>query len=436
MTRGSTHIPEAALAPEYRLPIDAGSARVTPGTPVRAGELIGRYRSMNVFATVSGTVGAVKRLPVVNGENTEHVTVVTDVSIQDTADLGNPRCPETPEQLIDLCRDAGLVGMGGSGFPLYVKLAAAWTNNTHTLVVNAMQCEPANACDVALLHHHADEIAEALALIKSLLSLSEVVLALPDTSMPETVDAITPLTAVTQVRYLPTNAASGEERQVIRAVTGLDIPSNRWPTDLRVLCMNLATCHALGLTAAGRQPVRRIVTVDGVNQWVRFGHPAQDLLPGGTSEIYHGGRSGFRIDPRVSVGPTTTALQPLPISVTSACIRCGRCSASCPVNLKPQELYWYGAAGRWDDAGSAALKACVACGACDAVCPSHLPLVETFRAGKADLARKIESAKLAAVAKSRFERRQRRQARATDTESERRAQRLRNRTARRNGPSA
>ena len=420
-------IAAARIAPHYCFAVGTDSASVAPGDAVTAGQLIGTRRGLGVLASVDGVVSDICPHPDLSGREVPHV-FVTPAGDRLTPPASTP-APANTEALIERCQATGLIGMGGAGFPVHRKLAAAVAGDVHTLIVNVMQSERANDADLALLNDRPDAVWSAVVELAALLGVGRSVVALPETaagSMTYTSSA----PAGAEFALLPDGPAAGAERHLTDKLCGINLAPGAWPVDAGVLCMNLASCHAVGQLLRGVPPVERVVTVCGVNQIVRFGHPVAALIgDAGDCCVYHGGHSGFRVDQRVAVTAATTSIEVERPQPATPCIRCNRCADVCPEGLAPQEMWFYGAAGRWRDLGASALEACVVCGACDHACPSHLPLVRTFRDGKAFFDEQAVAEGRADAARARFERRERRLQRDADARTARRAARLANRRA-------
>ena len=437
----------------------AGSAArpcVEPGQQVLRGDRIGvagGERGADVHASSSGRVHAVLAADrkgageaAVDGSASDgsDAAVVIECDGRDEwrrlPALEQP-LQQPPATLLARIREAGVVGLGGAAFPTADKLAIA----RDLLVLNGAECEPYIACDDRLLRERAEDVVQGGLLLARITGAARTVLAIED-AMPEALAAaraaVAASAAAIEVVAVPTVFPEGGERQLIRVLTGREVPADGLPRDIGVLVQNVGTAAAAWRAAAlGEALTSRIVTVTGVgvrdpgNFEVRFGTSVADLVAaaGGYTEaaarlviggpmmgqaLAHDGHAIGKASNCVLVLGAEDVRDPAPML---PCIRCSACARVCPAQLLPQQLYAFIGAGQWARTADHGLDACIECGCCDLVCPSHLPLVEWFRFGKSELhARAAESA-LAAGARERFEARQRRTAREDEERAARRA---------------
>jgi electron transport complex protein RnfC len=341
-----------------------------------------------------------------------------------------------PHALLERLNESGIVGLGGAGFPTHIKARVVEQHTIHTLVINAAECEPYITADDLTLRHYANEVLEGAQIIAKLCGAQHIVIGIED-NKPEAIDALKQ--ALTNSQPVPVELAviatrypSGGERQLIKKLLDLNVPSGGLPADVGVLCHNPGTLLAILHAVRDGQPlVSRVVTLTGEaitqpgNRWVRLGTSVRELLEQAglnTPELHQVIQGGpmmgtplLTLDTPVTkltnclIAATLEELPPPPAE--SPCIRCGECESVCPVALLPQQLHWYARAQ--DDAKLERyhLFDCIECGACSYVCPSHIPLVVDYREAKSRLRlQRIETAK-AEHAKHRFEFRQARLAR-------------------------
>jgi electron transport complex protein RnfC len=224
----------------------------------------------------------------------------------------------------------------------------------------------------------------------------------------------------------------GGEKQLIKVLTGLEIPSGGRPTDLGLLCQNVATATAVARAVTEGKPViERIVTVTGNgirkprNLLAPIGTPISDLVdqcggyaPGAARLILGGPMMGYALssdsNPVIKAANCILVLSEediRPPQPEMPCIRCGECARVCPSVLLPQQLNWSIRSSLWDETAELGLADCIECGCCDFVCPSHIPLVDWFRFGKSELQMLAEERGKAESARLRFEAREARLAR-------------------------
>ena len=329
----------------------------------------------------------------------------------------------SPVDLVKRIHDAGIAGLGGAGFPTDVKLATG-REKVELLIINGAECEPYISCDDRLMREEAARIAEGIAIFRHILKPRLTLIAIED-NKPEAIAAMQAAVdgEAVQVRVIPTKYPSGAARQLIEILTGKQVPSGKRSLSLGVVMFNVGTVFAVRQAIIDDEPlIRRVVTLTGErfgrpgNVWVRIGTSVRWLLgqyelkPEPRQRIIMGGpMMGFTLPhadvPIVKISncvmaPSNSELQPS--DEERNCIRCGQCADACPVNLLPQQLYWYSKAGEHDKAREYRLDDCIECGACAWVCPSHIPLVQYYRVEKAELQRLDLEAEQAERAKQRF----------------------------------
>jgi electron transport complex protein RnfC len=445
-------ITPAGIPPLLVLPLlqhigEPAEALVKPGDTVRTGELIARpvgTVSAPVHASGSGTVVAVEPRPVPHpsGLPAECIVIETDGRdqwLETTGGLPDYRAAE-PQALLERIREAGIVGLGGAGFPTRVKLTSG-KQAIDTLIINGAECEPYISCDERLLREHADEVIEGVRILQHIVQPRACTIAVED-SMPEAEAALRDALEALQetgvsVTRIPTLYPTGGERQLIKVLTGCEVPSQGLPADIGILCQNVGTAAAIYRAVCRGEPLlSRIVTVTGAgilspkNLEVRIGTPLSHLVStcGGYTQdverlLIGGPMMGYAVNSdAVPVIKTTNCIlavtreeMPAP-PPAQPCIRCGKCTEVCPADLLPQQLYWYARTGNYDTAQDYDLFDCIECGCCAYVCPSHIPLVQHYRHAKteiwaqekqrrkSDLARQRHEARLARLERIKQER--------------------------------
>ena len=396
--------PLTALPPPrvLRYPLVSPTARYAPavgdGATVRAGDAIG----VGLHAAAAGVVELAARTILV------HVDGIGE------------RAPALAEgDLVERVRAAGIVGLGGSGYPTHRKLHDARTKGVDTVIVNAVECEPGVSADRALLLAHLAEVLAGLRVLCDYLGAARGVLA---TGEPiEGVEGVEGVEVVRIAGRYPT----GAERTVVARALGKDVPKDGYPTDVGAVVFNAATVYAIDRAwSAGEPLTRRVVTVGDANCWVPIGHPVSELPLSAGEKMVGGPVTGWPADPDAAVEKTTRAVTLRPDVTPTACIRCGWCARACPEGLLPQELFARIESERWPELEALRLDDCVECGACDLACPSRLPLLATFRFGKSERVAAGRRAQAAELAKARYELRNDRLARRESEERNQRAARL------------
>lgn len=351
-----------------------------------------------------------------------------------------PPLPEdaAPEQVRARIAEAGLVGLGGAGFPTAGKLEAA----RDLVIINGAECEPWISCDDALLRAHAGEVLRGARLLARAAGAARVLLAVED-DMHEALAACRAAAAEDggdiDVVAVPARYPAGGERQLIRTLTGQEVPRGGLPRDLGIVVFNAGTGRAAWRAVALGEPLLgRVVTVTGPgvarpgNFVVPLGTPVSHLVeqaggytPAARRLLLGGPMMGTALPhDDFPVGKTQHCVLVLGEHDLRAtgdempCIRCGDCATACPVRLLPQQLLWQARADRLDEARAQGLPDCIECGCCDLACPSHIPLTETFRRARGALLAAEADAAEAAAAKARFEaRRQRLEREAAEREA-------------------
>lgn len=403
---------------------------VNIGDRVLKGQLVGAadgWISAAVHASTSGTVTDIGMYQVPHPSGLASLCVVIEA---DGKDEWIPREPVdvaslTPEQVRERLRDAGVVGLGGAVFPTHGKLTPAKTVPMDELVINGAECEPYITCDDLLMRERAEEVLRGVGIFRDLLQPKRVLIGIED-NKPEAVAAMQAAVARLgenfEVIAVPTRYPAGGAKQLIRVLTGKEVPASKRSTDLGVQCFNVATAYTAWRAIAHGEPViSRLITltgnVDHPRNWeVRLGTPLADVVKlagvkAGTDGFIMGGpMMGFELPgdevPMVKATNCIIASAPElfpPKPVEMPCIRCGECAKACPHELQPFEMYWYSRAKNFGKAQEYNLFDCIECGCCSFVCPSRIPLVQYFRFAKSEIWAREQDKKAADSAKERFE---------------------------------
>ncbi|KYC29151.1 putative 4Fe-4S ferredoxin-type protein fused with unknown protein [Sterolibacterium denitrificans] len=445
----STDLPiaPAPLSGELVIPLhqSVGGAPhplVTAGDKVLKGQRIGAAdgsTSSAIHASTSGTVKAVEMRRMAHPSGLSILCVIIE---PDGEERWIERAPfdyrnATPEATRDYLRDAGVVGLGGAVFPSHLKINPGKSGRLDTLVINGAECEPYITCDDMQMRERAAGILQGVAVMRSVLNAGKVLIGIED-NKPEAIAAMqaalrqlgtaagtgTGAEDFRDIRIVavPTRYPAGGAKQLIRVLTGIEVPHGKRSTDYGVQCFNTGTAHAIHEAINLGQPlVSRIVTVAGNvaaprNFDTPLGTPMRDLLAlcqpaADTDRIIMGGPMMGVAMPgdEVPVIKATNcilagspALFPPP-APEMPCIRCGECAKACPADLQPFEMYWYSHAKIFGKAQEYHLFDCIECGCCAYVCPSRIPLVDYFRFAKSEIwAREREKA-AADEARERYE---------------------------------
>jgi electron transport complex protein RnfC len=418
---------------------------VEVGEHVLKGQMVAQpegYVSAPVHASTSGTVVAIEERPIPHPSGLDAPCIIIEPDGEDTWHASH-QAPETdythtnPSHLRNIIRDAGIVGLGGAGFPTFIKLNPGPRTEIETLILNGAECEPYITCDDMLMRERADEVVAGARIMRHALHARECVIGIED-NKPEAIAAIREALgrASTEIELVvvPTRYPTGGEKQLIKIITGKEVPSQGLPIDVGIVCHNVSTAAAVYRAVERAEPlISRVVTVTGAgaaqpqNVEVRIGTPVADVLEfcGGTAgsvqELLLGGpMMGVHIHDMV-VPITKTAncilamsaeeLSPYRRGPARNCIRCGACTEACPASLLPQQLYWHARAKDFDKAQDYNLFDCIECGCCAFVCPSNLPLVQFYRFAKTEIWAQEREKKKSDLARRRHEFRVERQER-------------------------
>ena len=407
---------------------------VALGDRVLKGQLLAEAEgsiSAAIHAPTSGIVSAIQEALIPHPSGLPDHCVVIDVDGKDEwmsrtkVDWRN----EDKATLLSSLRNSGIVGLGGAAFPTQVKLRTG-KSHVKTLVINAAECEPYITCDDMLMRERADEILKGIEITQYLLDTQECLIGVED-NKPEAAEAMRQACAKSplaqkvrlEVIVVPTQYPSGDARQLIRLLTGIEVPSDKRSTDVGVQCFNVATLLAIHrYFDFGEPSLSRIVTITGNvaqpgNYDVLFGtsvtdlvKAAGDVLPGTNDFIMGGPMMGFSL-PSVDV-PVTKAANCIiasapdlfpPAPPAMPCIRCVRCADVCPVHLQPQELYWFAKSSNLEKAREYKIFDCIECGCCSYACPSNIPLVQYYRYAKSEIIAQDRAKEAADLARERNE---------------------------------
>ncbi len=385
---------------------------VSVGQRVLKGELLGASQgriSAPVHAPTSGTVVAIGDYPAPHPSGLPVLTVSIAPDGEDRwieGALEQDPFALAPEEIAERVAAAGVVGLGGAAFPSSVKIALGQRAQVHTLLVNGSECEPYLSCDDRLMRERAEEIVDGIRIVLHAVGAREALCGIED-NKPQAIEAMrraaAPFEAI-RVVVLPTRYPMGSDRQLIRMLTGQEVPSDGRSADIGVLVHNVGTLYAIHQAVRhGRPLVSRIVTVAGgavaqaLNLEVPIGTPARHLIDacGGLREtpvrlLMGGPMMGMQLPSldapviKGSSGILALSAHELPRESPSPCIRCGQCVSACPMNLMPFEMAAHIRSGELDEAQG--LKDCISCGSCSYVCPAHIPLSHYFDYAKGELA--------------------------------------------------
>ena len=404
---------------EILLPMDQHiGAPATPivkvGDEVRVGQLVAEASgavSAPVHASVSGKVIKIEDFLSANGKIAPAIRIESDGEMTVFEGL-TPHVVTDVDSLIDACRNSGIVGMGGAGFPTVAKFAALKNGNIHTVIINGAECEPYITSDARTMLDDADSVYEGIKLLQAVApSIKKYIIGI-EANKPECIRVLSETTkddSTVSVTSLPLLYPQGAEKIMVYNTTGVVVPAGQFPADVGILVVNVTTLASLAkYVKTGMPLVERCVTVDGSavanpqNIIAPIGTPVADVLnfAGGLTDtnckvIMGGPMTGHAIcslsEPIVK---TTNAIVALPAKETlskkmTSCIHCGRCVDVCPNSLNPTAFVKALKAESVEEQmvmlENANVNLCMECGCCSYVCPAARPFSETIRISKNSL---------------------------------------------------
>ncbi|WP_419237859.1 electron transport complex subunit RsxC [Photobacterium leiognathi subsp. mandapamensis] len=403
--------------------------KVQKGQPLTQGDIA---MCVPVHAPTSGTITAIEQ------RTTAHPSGLSDLCIVIAPDQQDIWCDKTtyadyedrdPAELIDAIRLNGIAGLGGAGFPTARKLQGG-LGNVDILIINAAECEPYITADDRLMRDYAEEVIEGVRILRHIISPKLTIIGIED-NKPEAIQALEQHVKEDDnilIRVVPTKYPSGSSKQLVKILTGREVPSQSRSTSVGVIMQNVGTAFAIKRAIIDGEPlIERVVTLTGEafkergNVFAMLGTPIAYLLD----------KFGYKADkkhPRVIIGGslmgftlphsnvpitkmTNCILAPkrkeLPLhTYEMACIRCSACADVCPSSLLPQQLQWYAKDQNYEKCEEYNLQDCIECGACAYVCPSEIPLVQYYRQAKAEIWARSQDEINAERARQRFEAKQ------------------------------
>lgn len=396
---------------------------VKVGDRVLRGQIIGEIQNglgCPVHSSVSGTVKAITSYNNAQAQPVKTVVIVNDGEYAlhpDIKPLEKKLTETTTEEIIDVIKKAGISGMGGASFPTYAKISSA-LGKVSKLIINCAECEPFITANHRLMLERPAEIINGIKILLKAFGLRKAYIAVEDNKL----DAVDKLeekigdSRMIRVKIMKTKYPQGDERQLVYALTGKEIPEGKLPADVGCVIFNAETCAAVYRAFVQGLPlIERVVTVAGdcvvtpKNVLVPIGTTYKELIDfcGGLKKqpkkIISGGpmMGSAQWDINSPVVKGTSAILVFSEDMCreekkdSSCIRCGRCVKNCPMRLLPNYIAMFSQKGRYDDAEMYDVMNCVECGTCSYNCPAGVPIVQYIRVSKGAIkAKKVkESAK-------------------------------------------
>ena len=388
---------------------------VNRGDKVKVGTLIAEangFVSAPIYSSVSGTVlkvdtaidatGYRKPAIYINVEGDEWEESIDRSETLETLD----KHPElTPEEIVNRIKVAGVTGMGGAGFPTFIKLCLPPTAKAECVILNGVECEPYITSDYRLMMEHADEILVGLDLLMKGAKVERGYIGIED-NKPEAIKLFEQKTANDpriEIVALAKKYPQGGEKQLVDAVINRQVPAPpAIPVNVGAIVQNVGTAFAVYQAVMKNKPLfERYTTVTGKqlknpgNFLVRMGTPMRELIdlcggmPEGDNKVLAGGpmmgKSVVSTDVTVCKGTNSiTILTDADAHRKAAqpCIRCGKCVSACPMGLEPYLLATLSSFKEWERLEAEQVTSCISCGSCQFTCPSHRPILDNILQGK------------------------------------------------------
>jgi electron transport complex protein RnfC len=414
-------LPKQAVFPLSQHIGAPAKAVVKKDDKVKVGTLIaeaGGFVSAPIYSSVSGTVfkvdtaidatGYRKPAVIINVEGDEWEE---SIDRSDKLELVKDHPELTPEEIVNRVKEAGVTGMGGAGFPTFIKLTPPPTAKAECVIINAVECEPYITADYRLMMEKSDEILVGLELLMKAAKVTKGYIGI-ETNKPAAIDLLTKKCAeafcaseyTVEVVPLKQRYPQGGEKQLVDAVISRQVPAPpAIPVNVGAIVQNVGTAFAVYEAVMKHKPLfERYTTVTGKqlahpgNFLVRMGTPMSMLIdacggmPEGDNKLLAGGpmmgKALTSVDVPICKGTNSVTIlsgddarrkEPQP------CIRCAKCVGACPMGLEPYLLAKLSELKNWERAEHEDIVSCIECGSCQFTCPAHRPLLDNIRLGKA-----------------------------------------------------
>ena len=388
---------------------------VKRGDFVKVGTLIaesGGFVSAPIYSSVSGTVAKIdtsidatgyrKPVIIINVEGDEWEESIDRSEKLETLDEHSEL---TPENIIDIIKRAGITGMGGAGFPAFIKLCPPPTAKAECIIINGVECEPYITADYRLMMEHAKEILVGLDLLMKAAKVKRGYIGIEE-NKPDAIKLFTQLTADdSRIEIVPLaqKYPQGGEKQLVDAVINRQVPAPpAIPVNVGAIVQNICTAYAVYQAVMKHKPLfERYTTVTGKqvknpgNYLVRIGTTFGELIcacggmPQGDNKVLAGGpmmgKSVMSLDVPVTKGTNSITIlsgDDARRKAVQPCIRCGKCVDACPMGLEPYLLATLSANNLYDRLENEGVTSCMSCGSCQFTCPSHRPILDNILQGK------------------------------------------------------
>lgn len=417
-------IPQTAVFPLSQHIGAPAKPVVSRGDKVKVGTLLaeaGGFVSAPIYSSVSGAVAKIDTVTDASGYRKPAIYVNVEgdeweesIDRTDTLETLAEHPELTPEVIIDRIKHAGVTGMGGAGFPTFIKLTPPPTAKAECVILNGVECEPYITADYRLMMEHADEILVGLDLLMKAVGVERGYIGIEE-NKPEAIALLSEKTVddprVTVVP-LKQKYPQGGEKQLVDAVIGRQVPAPpAIPVNVGAVVQNVGTAFAVYQAVMKHKPLfERYTTVTGKrikhpgNFLVRMGTPFGQLveacggLPEGDNKVLAGGpmmgKAVVNLDVPVCKGTNSITVltgEDAHRKAVQPCIRCGKCVDACPMGLEPYLLATLSSLKEYERLEHEDVTSCISCGSCQFTCPSHRPILDNILQGKGEVMRRIKA---------------------------------------------
>lgn len=364
-----------------------------------------------IHSPISGTVKKIGPHLMFNGKQVNCITIENDGEgrIHESVEAARGKSVDslTPDEIKEILRESGIVGMGGAAFPTYFKLSPPPGKTVEFVILNGAECEPYLTADHRIMVERADDVVYGLRALMKAAGVSKGYIGI-EANKPDAIEAIRKAASGVpgvEVVELEVKYPQGGEKQLIKAITGREVPPGGLPLDVGVVVNNVGTAAAVARRIKEGMPlIERVVTVTGNgiaspgNFLVKIGTLAGELIDqaggykGVPGKVIFGGPmmgvAAFTVDVPITKGTSGILVLPKEEVMTDApmpCVKCGKCVEVCPMGLMPAPLHRYAEEGMIDRAEAYNAMDCIECGSCAYICPSRRPLVHAIRYAKSEI---------------------------------------------------
>ncbi|WP_276893400.1 electron transport complex subunit RsxC [Hallella bergensis] len=419
-------LPELAVFPLWQHIGAPAKPVVKRGDKVKVGTLIaeaGGFVSAPIYSSVSGTVSKIDTIIDATGYRQPAIFIKTEgdeweesIDRSEKLETLNSRPELTSEDIINRLKEAGVTGMGGAGFPTFIKLMPPPGAKAECIIINGVECEPYITSDYRLMMEHADEIIVGVQLLMMSVHVDKAYIGIEE-NKPKAIALMTEKAASdSRIKVVPLaqKYPQGGEKQLVAAVIGREVPAPpAIPVNVGAIPVNVGTTFAVYQAVMKNKPLfERYTSVSGKkikhpgNFLVRMGTSFGQLIeacggmPDGDNKVLAGGpmmgKAVMNLDVPVCKGTNSVTVltgDDAHRKVIQPCIRCGKCVTVCPMGLEPYLIATLSSLHKYDRLEKEDVTSCISCGSCQYTCPSHRPLLDNIIQGKAAVMGIIRSRK-------------------------------------------